>query len=552
VSAEFQSWLGNIALTFGALAGLLTLIDRTLSISSRQGINDRAAIVRDWLSYQQSWPYIRSLQNARAADVLFFIVWLTILAELVWFAWPSIDRFTLWAVTGIALTMLIMIAFYFLTKSIWRKGLIWIGKGPSSIDILARALLAFVFLLGGAILVLWVSIQAGFEYSALFENLTSKSITEWCVVALITLAAYTWLFALYATLLLVTYIAAIYILFIVFRTAEIIAFPVTHGGTAPLIAMSAFLTATGGVLKIFAAPASQEMVWCTGKEGTTSELKILGCSGLIETKRYKGRELAAIFANRGGAYSARAEYDRALADLSEAITLDQSATTLIARGIVYDERKEYDLAIADFSAALDLSPGSIDALLNRGIAYRMKKEYDHAIADFSEAIGINPTVADAFFNRGAAYSEKKDYEHAIADYTQAISINPGLNFALLNRGSAYANRGNFDRAIVDYDKVLELDPKNDIVLNYRGRAYKDKGEYDRAIADYNRAVEINPTNADTFFYRGNVYLYKREYDRAIADYNKAISLDPSKSDAIYNRGVAYKAKAALKPGSISR
>src|SRR5438128_2558409 len=86
------------------------------------------------------------------------------------------------------------------------------------------------------------------------------------------------------------------------------------------------------------------------------------------------------------------------------------------KGLEWLKKKEYDKAIADFSEAIRILPDNATGYLTRGGAYHSKKEYDKAIADFSEAIRLDPKSSLAFASRGLAYKSKKDYDKAIADY----------------------------------------------------------------------------------------------------------------------------------------
>ncbi|MFZ1990264.1 MAG: tetratricopeptide repeat protein, partial [Alphaproteobacteria bacterium] len=88
------------------------------------------------------------------------------------------------------------------------------------------------------------------------------------------------------------------------------------------------------------------------------------------------------------------------------------------RGIAYRDKGDYDRAIADYTQAIRLKPDYAKAFNNRGLAYYNKGDYDRAIADYTQAIRLKPDDADAFFNRGSAYDAKGDHDRAIADFTQ--------------------------------------------------------------------------------------------------------------------------------------
>ena len=72
------------------------------------------------------------------------------------------------------------------------------------------------------------------------------------------------------------------------------------------------------------------------------------------------------------------------------------------RGLAYVAEGEVERAIADFDKSLELHPGYVNALMDRGMAYGMKGDHERAVADFSAAIRQNPDSADAY--NGRCYS----------------------------------------------------------------------------------------------------------------------------------------------------
>jgi len=135
---------------------------------------------------------------------------------------------------------------------------------------------------------------------------------------------------------------------------------------------------------------------------------IAACTRAINSGRYSGRQLAAIFTNRC---------------------------------IEWNVKQESDKGIEDCSQAIRLYPNYANAFFNRGIAYKAKVQYDRAIEDFDQAIRLNSNHALAFFNRGNVYHAKGEYDRAIEDYDQTIRINPNYAIAFYNRGTAYKAKG---------------------------------------------------------------------------------------------------------------
>jgi tetratricopeptide (TPR) repeat protein len=237
-------------------------------------------------------------------------------------------------------------------------------------------------------------------------------------------------------------------------------------------------------------------------------------------------------------------YDKAIADFTQAIRLDlNSSIAYRERGVLYDYKGDYDQAMADYNQAIRLNPNYALAYNNRGIAYKAKGEYDRAIADFTQAIRLDPNYALAYNNRGNVYNDNKgEYDRAIADYTQAIRLDPNDAYAYNNRGIAYYNKKEYDRAIAEYTQAIRLDPNDAMAYYNRGIAYKAKGEYDRAIADYTEAIRLDPNDAYAYNDRGVAYYNKKDYNRAIADYEAALRIDPNYTYAKNNLEKARKAR----------
>jgi tetratricopeptide (TPR) repeat protein len=110
-------------------------------------------------------------------------------------------------------------------------------------------------------------------------------------------------------------------------------------------------------------------------------------------------DYADAYYNRCVAYNRQKKYELALADCSKAIELGPSANALNAtgeeklsndrsssdyftqRGIAYRARQEINRAIADYSEALRLYPRNVAALGNRARAYEAKGDSKRAKAD---------------------------------------------------------------------------------------------------------------------------------------------------------------------------
>src|SRR4051812_20839851 len=182
--------------------------------------------------------------------------------------------------------------------------------------------------------------------------------------------------------------------------------------------------------------------------------------------------------NRSHIYNQRHHYDRAIADANQAFEGGLSdygkKVGYGERGYAYQAKGDNDRAIADYTDSIQLNANNNVALTARGNAYLAKGDLDRAIADYDQVIALDPKYAIAYYNRSLAYRAKGDLDRVIADCSQAIALYPKYRDAYFNRSYAYQTKGDFDRAIADYDQMIALDPKDRDAYSNRAIAYLSK------------------------------------------------------------------------------
>jgi tetratricopeptide (TPR) repeat protein len=200
------------------------------------------------------------------------------------------------------------------------------------------------------------------------------------------------------------------------------------------------------------------------------------------------------------------------------------APAFVARGDAYSARHDFDHAMAAYNEAIRLDSKYALAYSDRGLLYRTHGDLELALADVNQAITLDPKLAEAYIARGTVHLTEGAKDRAIADYDEAIRLDPKRFFAYLNRGMAYAAKGDPDHAVADYGASLKLEPRYYVTYFQRGLAFTAKGDNNRAIADFNQAIKLNPKFADAFDKRGLAYRAKGDTARADADLKEAARL----------------------------
>src|SRR5688572_25164575 len=285
-----------------------------------------------------------------------------------------------------------------------------------------------------------------------------------------------------------------------------------------------------------------------------TEISISVCSGVIQSGRARGRDLAVALTERGIAYVALLDYDRALLDFGEAIRVDATFAKAFAnRGAVYGAKQDFDKAIDDFTRVLALEPRSAHAFADRASMHRLNGQHDEAIRDYSEAIRLDPKFGEAILNRGITLAGTSRCAEAIPDFTRAIELsepgtrtgtgtgtgtrNPGTAIALVDRGLCLEKAGRDDLAVQDYSAHLELEPRSQYGLELRGALYFRARQYDRALADFAQALVVNPSSPTALYGRGFVKLLTGDVRGGEEDVETAKAMRSRVVEQMAERGV---------------
>jgi tetratricopeptide (TPR) repeat protein len=296
---------------------------------------------------------------------------------------------------------------------------------------------------------------------------------------------------------------------------------------------------------------------------------------LLDEAIHRKPKDAEAYYKRGNAYRSlgRRHHDRALADYSEAIRLDEKHLKAYAwRATILHAKGQYDLAIADLDQVIRARPDLEWPLSNRALVHEHQGDYDRAIADLNEAIrvetsmlppprwGEEPHGLPFHVRRGRVYERKGERDNAIADYRKVLTSFRGRSFhdmldsvkALKRLGADLSDFPQHDEAqeVAHLTELVQKAPTNENYWRRRCAAYNKKRQYDLAIADCNEAIRLTlalPSRGVTasldrsglariYNQRGIAYRNTNDLDRAIADFDEALRLQPSTAEYYHNRG----------------
>lgn len=157
---------------------------------------------------------------------------------------------------------------------------------------------------------------------------------------------------------------------------------------------------------------------------------IAGYSEAIESQLLTPEQLANALINRGFAYQAAQEHDRAVDDYTAALRIDAMsgklrATALYNRGLSQQKLKHPVLAIEDFTSALFLEPEFAHAYYLRGTLLRESGQYLFALSDLEKAIRFkHPQPHLVYYGEALAYEALRRPDAMQGALTKAVAANP--------------------------------------------------------------------------------------------------------------------------------
>lgn len=259
---------------------------------------------------------------------------------------------------------------------------------------------------------------------------------------------------------------------------------VAGGGASAQLIPDGFV-APNGATRLIPVPKQQQSPAanaCANTGGTFSpEARLAGCGKLIDSGKWKGREIAWAYANRCILYQAQGQTEKALVNCDLAIRQDpQNWLAYQMRGEIAEKRGEPEQATADYDKAIEVGARNAAIFINRGDIFLASGQADKAMADFNRAIELNDRSVQAHIGRGGAWVAIGNPDSALQDFSKVIEIAPDNAIAWFDRGAAYFAKNENAKAAEDFKQALKLQPTNVYAALWRFIARARAGEGDAA------------------------------------------------------------------------
>jgi tetratricopeptide (TPR) repeat protein len=274
---------------------------------------------------------------------------------------------------------------------------------------------------------------------------------------------------------------------------------------------------------------------CT--DGKTPDEQIAACTRVLGNKKVTGDKRATAFGNRGYAYLMKSDFDRAIEDLDEAITVSpRYPFALRARSEAYRKLGQFEAAIKDANAALSIDPEDGRALMVRGAAQMYAGRHQEALTDLDKALVKYPKSVFALHIRAKTYRLLGQCAKAVADINRSGEIEALDYHRLEDRALCARQLGDTKLALDDLGQMLKIDPNSIVALQRRGMLRIDLKKYSEAMADGEAIIRLDPSKPEGYSLRGEAHRLEGRAREALADFEMALSKDPNNVYALISRG----------------
>jgi len=188
------------------------------------------------------------------------------------------------------------------------------------------------------------------------------------------------------------------------------------------------------------------------------------------------------------------DYELALPSFTRAIEValeEYRYIHIFIRGVVYQAFEDYERAIIDYNDAISLEPRFAYAYFLRGWAQELLGNFELAFSDFEQAVTLDPNCKVEYVERGFYYYDASNLEVALLYFNRAVEMDPTNIDSWVWRGITLDAVGDSESALKDLHYALTLDEEYANAYWGLGNALFSLQHYPQALENYLRYQELS-------------------------------------------------------------
>jgi len=275
-----------------------------------------------------------------------------------------------------------------------------------------------------------------------------------------------------------------------------------------------------------------------------------GAQAAYQKALEKDPKKIAAFTGLAGVLNLQGEHQKAVEICDLGLAVDSGNAELwVARAWAWTWLHEYDKALADVEEALKNAPDFIAArellekipqlkaerLLNDADEALWGQDFAAAIKKYDEILAENPTDIRARSHKALAYARSGEHGKAILIYEDLLTSYNGdetlLPAILLDYANAFKWKGDLAKAETAYKNGLKKYPNDLPLIEGLAETLNLEGKHKEAIEFYDRALKIRPDQVSFWVGKAWALRWLENFEESKKNLKQALEIDPENISA---------------------
>lgn len=288
-----------------------------------------------------------------------------------------------------------------------------------------------------------------------------------------------------------------------------------------------------------------QRIWVKLSLVTILSVTLVACGGAEERK--------AKYLERGKAYLAEKNYDKAAVEIKNVLQIDpKSADGYFLMGEIEEFKNDYGKAYANYSKALELDSNNLEVRKKLARIYLMSKQPDKAEEMVTFVLQKTPGDAAAKLIHAAALAQKGNTAEAQKLALEVVHAEPSMAEASLFLSELYKNKGDLESASKVLEQSLALSPKDIQLHNGLAQIYFARNDMAKSEQMLMDVVKLEPNDLQHRVNLAVFYSRSKQFDKAEQVLRDAVKADPKDAnrypllaDFLISRGRGAEAESEM-------
>jgi tetratricopeptide (TPR) repeat protein len=232
----------------------------------------------------------------------------------------------------------------------------------------------------------------------------------------------------------------------------------------------------------------------------------------------------------------------ALADVKEALALNQDRGNLQLDGDILMKLNRTDEAIAVYKQVLDGDPDNRLALTSLGYASRAVGQDEEAEKYFEHLAKVDPSSHVAYLALGDLFTARREFTKAQASYNKGYELDPHNAMVVAGGVNAGIEAHNLPLAGQWMSRISESMKEEPKVLRETERYLRLTDKYQESEDVAQKAIKVLPDDREVVVYLGYDQLLLKQYDDVLALTSKYWNTLPKEPDIPLLAGYVHKSR----------